>query len=146
MYKQLRDWMIYGILRDKYDEFFICPKSTMAKTNNDEIKQVRNQDNELGIDGFTLAQLSEVEDMITGAQFSSFYSEYTLNSMMFPSYLTLKTANKILFTGEALQLFHNTKDGFRENNLNATMMNDTVGETPKLQLTYTDEKYSDKSM
>ena len=40
-----------------------------------------------------------------GNRFSSSYSQYTLNSARLPSYLNLKVANKILFTGELLQLF-----------------------------------------
>jgi hypothetical protein len=101
MYKQLRDWMIYGILSDKYSEFYICVNDNKTEVE----KPVRNQDDELGIGGFTVSQLNEVEELLIGGRFNSNYSFHALNSSMFPSYLNLKTANKILFTGEALQLF-----------------------------------------
>lgn len=109
MYKQLREWLINGILCDKYSEFFVCVNKSDGNNNNNNNteleKPVRNQDDELGIGGFTVSQLNEVEDMLMGGRFNSTYSLHTLTSSMFPSYLNLKTANKILFTGEALQLF-----------------------------------------
>lgn len=104
MYKQLRDWMMYGILSDKYAEFYVCLNDKITDSVEIE-KTVRNQDDELGIGGFTVSQLEEVEDLLTGGHINSNYSLHKLNSSMFPAYLNLKTANKILFTGEALQLF-----------------------------------------
>jgi len=68
-------------------------------------KKVRNQDDEFGIGGFTVSQLNEIEDLLVGGKFNSTYSLHKLNSTMLPSYLNFKTAGKILFTGEALQMF-----------------------------------------
>jgi hypothetical protein len=104
MYKQLRDWMIYGILSDKYSEFYISLNENITDSVELE-KKVRNQDDELGIGGFTVSQLNEIEDLLIGGKFNSNYSLHKLNSTMLPSYLNFKTAGKILFTGEALQLF-----------------------------------------
>ena len=105
MYKQLRDWMIYGILSDKYQEFFIDLNDKNEDTTTELEKTAKTQDDELGIGGFTVSQLNEIEELLIGGRLISNYSMHKLNSIMFPSYLNLKTANKILFTGEALQLF-----------------------------------------
>lgn len=43
-------------------------------------------------------------------RFTSTYSQYTLNSAKLPSYINLKVANRILFTGELLQLFRSNKE------------------------------------
>lgn len=109
MYKQLRDWMICGHLNDKYDEFYIYIDKN--HNTNDQTTQASNaQDDELlmlggSLAGFNLNNINEVEELFIGIRFNSSYSQYTLSSTKMPSYLNLKCANKILFTGELLQLF-----------------------------------------
>ncbi len=105
MFKQLRDWLIYGMLNDKYTEFFIC-------LNDKKEVQAKNEENdECGVGlGFTVDELTEIGELLANDNRScscsrSSRSAYMLNAKMFPSYLNLKTANKILFAGESLQMF-----------------------------------------
>lgn len=106
MYKQLRDWMIYGHLNDKYDEFFISldkilndTTATVESVDKNGTATSKTQDEE----GFFMS--NEMEDLFLGHRFSSRYSQYCLNCTRLPSFINLKTANKILFAGELLQLF-----------------------------------------
>jgi len=96
MYKQLRDWLIYGILSDKYSEFYIFNLNTKISDSVELETTVRNQDDELGIGGFTVSQLNEVEELISGGKFCSKYSLHDVDSTMVPKYLTIPTAKKIL--------------------------------------------------
>ncbi|RNA08423.1 Gamma-tubulin complex component 4 [Brachionus plicatilis] len=99
LFKQLRDWLIFGNLNDKYAEFFIYldrKNLESAETSSDKNSQ----------NTFDCAStLNEAEEMILGNKFSSKFSQFSLNSAQLPSYISLKIANKILFTGELLQLF-----------------------------------------
>ena len=114
MYKQLRDWTINGVLNDKYDEFYICVDKNFDGNLESEKELVDEETL------YSLKDFNTFED-----RFSSSYSQYCLNSQRVPSYLNLKTANKILFTGELLQLFQakylnelNSKgDGSKSNHL-----------------------------
>jgi hypothetical protein len=98
MYKDLRDWMIYGNLTDKYEEFYICYDinktiaSNTTKTNTD-------LEEDAGI------VTNELDDLFIGTRFSSNYSQFVMMSSRLPSFINLKIANHILFTGELLQLF-----------------------------------------
>ena len=92
MYKQLRDWMIYGNLNDKYEEFFIChDKELTSEVENQAYKDE--------------SDLTEIDEIFSNLRFSSSYSQFKLNSSKLPSFINLKIANKILFTGELLQIF-----------------------------------------
>lgn len=93
-FKQLRDWLIFGNLNDKYGEFFIY----MDQKNLDSTDNDKNNQNK--IDNF-----NEAEEFILEDKFSSKFSQFSFNSSQLPSYISLKIANKILFTGELLQLF-----------------------------------------
>jgi hypothetical protein len=97
MFKQLRDWLIYGTLNDKHAEFFICPSdpSKSAQPNAEETLS------EMG----EYSEQAEPSDLFLQHQSRPSHSQYMLNAAMIPSYLNLKTANKILFAGESLQLF-----------------------------------------
>jgi gamma-tubulin complex component 4 len=92
MYKQLRDWMIYGNLNDKYEEFFIChDKDYCLETESQTTKED--------------SDLTEIDNIFSSLRFSSSYSQFKINSFKLPSYISIKIANKILFTGELLQIF-----------------------------------------
>jgi hypothetical protein len=110
MYKNLRDWMIYGTLNDKYDEFYICydankNENTINNNNNNNTNNsttnntTSNDDEDAGI------VANELDEFFLGTRFSSNYSQFTLMSSRLPSFINLKIANHILFTGELLQLF-----------------------------------------
>jgi hypothetical protein len=93
-YKQLRDWMIFGLLHDKYSEFIICLKeSTTEPPKNDITSQ--DTSTQTVLDQLTSNHQNE----------NSYFSQYTLNAAMYPVFLDQKVADKILFIGEALQLF-----------------------------------------
>jgi gamma-tubulin complex component 4 len=100
LYKQMREWTIYGNLDDKYDEFFICHDATANQEMNYEDKSSEKRDEE--VEGFLT---NEIEDLFIGSKFSSKHSQFTLNSARLPSYVNLNIAKKIQFTGELLQLF-----------------------------------------
>ena len=99
MYDQLRDWIIYGQLNDKYDEFYICPDK------NPNVQQDAKFSSNLIDEDLGTLGLDQIEELYIGNRFSSNYSQFTFSSIMLPSYLNLKVANMILFTGELLQLF-----------------------------------------
>ena len=93
MYKQLRDWMIYGNLNDKYEEFYIC--------HDKELFCDTYSQTEKGED----TELIEIDNIFSSLRISSSYSQFKINSSKLPSYISIKIANKILFTGELLQIF-----------------------------------------
>lgn len=92
MYKQLRDWMIYGNLNDKYEEFYICHDKDFF---NESDNQATKEDYDL----------IEIDNIFSSLRFSSSYSQFKINTSKLPSYISIKIANKILFTGELLQIF-----------------------------------------
>ena len=100
MYKQLRDWMIYGNLNDKYEEFYICydNNNSSNETTMTDKQAHKTQEDDPGL-------INEIEDIFLTTRFSSSFCLFSLNSSKLPSYINLKIANKILFTGELLQLF-----------------------------------------
>ena len=105
MFKQLRDWMICGHLNDQFEEFYIYLDKNNTTGNADSTSQDDDFLMLKSLTGFNLNSINEVEELFIGARFSSNYSQYTLSSTKLPSYINLKCANKILFTGELLQLF-----------------------------------------
>ena len=96
MYKNLRDWMIYGDLNDKYEEFFIFYDSTKTESTT---SNKANDDDEVGM------MANDLDEFFLGTRFSSNYSRFNLLSARLPAFVSLKIANHILFTGELLQLF-----------------------------------------
>ncbi len=93
MYKQLRDWMIFGNLNDKYEEFYICHDKEFFSDNYSQTE--KGEDTEL----------IEIDKIFSSLRISSSYSQFKINSSKLPSYISIKIANKILFTGELLQIF-----------------------------------------
>jgi hypothetical protein len=93
----MREWMIYGNLDDKYEEFFIGNDTATAETEKQQQQQARGDE-----EGFLV---NEIEELFIGSKFSSKQSQFTLNSARLPAYINLNTAKKIQFTGELLQLF-----------------------------------------
>jgi gamma-tubulin complex component 4 len=116
MYNQMRNWMIFGILTDKYDEFFIFhdKKEDSPQKVTKKVAFSQQQDNDEDEDDF-----NDTGDEFNAdtQKFSSKYSQYSLNGAMLPSFIQLKIANRILFTGEMLQLFqHKFNDNIFNNN------------------------------
>ena len=84
-------------------------------------------------------------------RFTSTYSQYTLNSAKLPSYINLKVANRILFTGELLQLFRSNKettkdstrilnDHTRIDSTGANSFSRSDGRTANTELNFMNEK------
>jgi hypothetical protein len=116
MFKQLRDWMVRGQLYDKYNEFYVGIEHTQAE-NSKEMQSLYEQNDADRHLSILTEQLNSIEEaLLGGSRFSSNYSNCILNHNMLPSYLNLKTANKILFTGELLQLFQ-VKSNNQEQNM-----------------------------
>jgi hypothetical protein len=105
MYKQMRDWMIYGYLDDKYDEFFIVCDTNAANANDDKQQTMLKSMTNSKPDELDTFIMNEIEEQAIENKFSSKNSQYALNSARLPSFINLKIANKILFTGDLLQLF-----------------------------------------
>lgn len=121
MYKQLRDWMVCGQLNDKYEEFFICiddkRQQEVAVHVGGQCVQQSMIDSIMGEDvtSGSATSVNEVEELFFGQnRFTSTYSQYTLSSAKLPAYINLKVANKILFTGELLQLFQSQQPEINE--------------------------------
>lgn len=110
MYKQLRDWMLYGNLYDKYGEFFICTMdntTSASRSSSTSNLAVLSQPQQTTGDNDNI----DLEDaFILGDRFTSSFTQYSLNSTQLPTFISLKTANKILFNGELLQLFKSATD------------------------------------
>ena len=125
MYKQLRDWMIYGQLNDKYDEFYICHDKNVSDATLSTTSTADNQGKTSDED----ANYNEIDEIFSSMRFSSSYSQFKLNSSKLPSYINLKIANKILFTGELLQIFQVKYMSENVASKNDTTVNTTLNTT-----------------
>lgn len=158
MFKQLRDWMVCGIMNDNYEEFFICidERKQGELERAGKIEKQSMVDSIMGEDPSSFNVDQEFEDLFLGMnRFTSSYSQYTLNSTKLPAYINLKVANKILFTGELLQLFQdkdikkncenvfgNNRDTFRTQNTEFSFMNENMDEFSKEIYEISKEEFS----
>lgn len=60
MYKQLSAWMLYGLLLDQHEEFFI----RQGPSSGNVPSQPEEDDDDLGIGGLTGKQLRELQDLV----------------------------------------------------------------------------------
>lgn len=116
MYKQLREWMLYGNLNDKHGEFFIGLMETGSNSITSSSLSLAGGSATAstapsGTSGYDddVDDLNEIFSM--GDRFSSGFSQYWVNLSLLPSFIEQKTANKILFNGELLQLFKSSSSG-----------------------------------
>lgn len=121
MYKQLREWMLYGNLNDKHGEFFISIKDSSSSTSSTSSSTLSLATTTVatgtgcagGGGGFSSGFDEEsdfVDDVFSSASdrfASSSFTQYTINSQL-PSFISTKTASNILFNGDLLQLFKST--------------------------------------
>jgi hypothetical protein len=103
MFKQLREWMLYGNLSDEHDEFFVCLSSSSSSSAAAAVsgRQAPTAADKGGAGGGDLDEIFSV----SSSRFSSSFTHYSLNPVQLPGFIGIKTANKIIFTGELLQLF-----------------------------------------
>lgn len=99
MFKQLREWMLYGNLSDEHDEFFVCRSSSSSSAA--AAVSVLQAPTAAADNGGDLDEIFSV----SSSRFSSSFTHYSLNPAQLPGFIGIKTANKIIFTGELLQLF-----------------------------------------
>ncbi len=93
LYKQILAWILQGNLQDPYDEFFISPEAT------------ERDDSTAAESTSTSSQLLTLADDRSHAQFRSRTRRFRLRADRVPRHVSIKTAEKILFIGESVQLF-----------------------------------------
>lgn len=88
MYRQLSTWMVYGLLQDQHQEFF-----------------VRRQQPAEG--------LVDADQAIEEARLADWHSGFCVNLEMLPEYISLQVAESILFVGKALRVLRNPSLTFK---------------------------------
>ncbi|XP_069138118.1 gamma-tubulin complex component 4-like [Argopecten irradians] len=107
MYKQLCSWLLHGVLIDPYLEFFIQHSSDEDANQNAASQE---DDDDLGLMGVTGRQLQRALSLtLPAVESSSGGSKFSLRANLLPVYIPVRVANKILFTGEAIQMFESDK-------------------------------------
>lgn len=109
MYKQLSAWVLYGILIDKHNEFFIKEiTATDDRTVNKTDDGVTSSSSDLGIPGITGRQLAEILEGEAKKQTPAQW-KFRINAEMLPSYIPTRVADKVLFIGESVGMFKGSK-------------------------------------
>ncbi|KAG0625267.1 hypothetical protein M758_2G041200 [Ceratodon purpureus] len=88
MYRQLSTWMVYGLLQDQHQEFFVR----------------RQQPAEGLVDG---------DQATEEARLADWHSGFCVNLEMLPEYISLQVAESILFVGKALRVLRNPSLTFK---------------------------------
>ncbi|CAM6075957.1 unnamed protein product [Sphagnum tenellum] len=88
MYRQLEAWMVYGLLQDQHQEFFVSRQQGAEGTANNE-------------------------HPTEAAHLADWHSGFCVSLEMLPEYITLQVAESILFVGKALQVLRNPSLSFR---------------------------------
>ncbi|XP_071512023.1 gamma-tubulin complex component 4-like [Diadema antillarum] len=105
MYRQVTAWLLHGMLLDRHQEFFIHkamePVQLLAPSLEEE---------DLGVGGVTSKEFQEVVQLSEGGRpLEMDHSCFAINPDMLPSYIPSRTAEKILFVGESVQMFESKK-------------------------------------
>ncbi|XP_047332836.1 gamma-tubulin complex component 4 [Impatiens glandulifera] len=101
MYNQLASWMVYGILNDQHDEFFI-----MRQENREAAHDPSHPDM---IDKFSHMSTSD-------ATLSDWHLGFHISLDMLPEYIPMRVAESVLFSGKAIRILRNPSPAFQSQN------------------------------
>ncbi|XP_065885565.1 gamma-tubulin complex component 4-like [Dysidea avara] len=99
MYQQSSAWMLHGLLLDHKEEFFVESVTVTELPSSPSDEEPPSNETTVAVGGSPL-------------------SSYHLRSAMLPSYLPVRVAEKILFIGEAAQIFNFTDKTLKVPNKN----------------------------
>ncbi|CAK9175335.1 unnamed protein product [Ilex paraguariensis] len=97
MYNQLASWMVYGILHDPYEEFFISRQED-RDTEHDSSPDVLEK----------LARMSTND-----VSLSDWHLGFHISLDMLPEYIPMRVAESVLFAGKAVRVLRNPSPAFR---------------------------------
>eukprot|EP00249_Psilotum_nudum_P007651 c20720_g1_i2 orf=155-2389(-) len=99
MYQQLAAWMVYGLLQDQHEEFFI-------RRRNDGEKQQMSSETEVMEDGLEAGLIGNVDLL-------DWHTGFYVCVNMLPEYIQLQVAESILFVGKAMRVLRNPSKAFK---------------------------------
>ncbi|XP_074268390.1 gamma-tubulin complex component 4-like [Silene latifolia] len=97
MYNQLASWMVYGILQDPHDEFFI-----RSQDDSKAEKDLPDSDMHRKMTRLKLGDSSLV----------NWHLGFHISLDMLPEYIHMRVAESILFAGKAIRVLRNPSPGF----------------------------------
>jgi len=111
LFKQLSAWMLHGMLLDEYNEFFISTEpAKVDDTGSREVAQQVQSQRSVIIRGITGKELDKVRSEEESIDFEKDeISVAFLAPEMLPGYITTRLVEKILFIGQSVKMFKDTK-------------------------------------
>lgn len=111
LFKQLSAWMLYGLLLDEYQEFFIrdVKKNTSKPSEEDETdygSYITSSTVLRGVSGRTILEELQLEDEPLRNQETTGIS---IEHSMLPSYIPNRVAEKIQFIGQSVRMLKDTE-------------------------------------
>ncbi|XP_019247286.1 PREDICTED: gamma-tubulin complex component 4 [Nicotiana attenuata] len=97
MYNQLASWVVYGILHDPYQEFYISSQD--------------DKDSEQESAPHLLEKLTRLS--IADSSLSDWHLGFHISLDMLPEYITMHVAESILFAGKAVRVLRNPSPSFQ---------------------------------
>ncbi|VVB05581.1 unnamed protein product [Arabis nemorensis] len=98
MYNQLAAWMVYGILQDPHEEFFIKRQEDGALDHRSSQEEISEK----------LARTSVHETSLT-----DWHSGFHISLDMLPDYIPMRLGESILFAGKAIRVLRNPSPAFQ---------------------------------
>eukprot|EP00698_Gefionella_okellyi_P023404 TRINITY_DN7991_c0_g1_i2.p1 TRINITY_DN7991_c0_g1~~TRINITY_DN7991_c0_g1_i2.p1 ORF type:complete len:460 (-),score=99.84 TRINITY_DN7991_c0_g1_i2:560-1939(-) len=102
-YNILGAWMLYGLLQDKYGEFFI--RDTSVQSNKEAATVVPTAAVDASVS--TTASSAAPATNATPASDNKWTTQYTVEVRQLPQYVPASVAQTILFIGKAVQVLQN---------------------------------------
>nr|XP_009770642.1 PREDICTED: gamma-tubulin complex component 4 homolog isoform X2 [Nicotiana sylvestris]XP_016433585.1 PREDICTED: gamma-tubulin complex component 4 homolog isoform X2 [Nicotiana tabacum] len=97
MYNQLASWVVYGILHDPYQEFYISSQD--------------DKDSEQESAPHLLEKLTRLS--VADTSLSDWHLGFHISLDMLPEYITMHVAESILFAGKAVRVLRNPSPSFQ---------------------------------